>query len=154
MCRKVWSPPDSNPAGRHCSSFTTLRLSLLRPRRKKAARNAPKCHYSRLCRAGVFVPMVARPIQGMSEVPITHKAVGIRLPRLWFGAITSLTQPLWISQNRCPPILPLCTWWGWVAAACDVPCIRPIASMFHLYHLHLHLHLHLTRSFALWLTRI
>jgi hypothetical protein len=52
-----------------------------------AARNAPKCHSSRLCRAGVFVPVVARPIQDMSAVSITHKTVGIGLPRLRCGAI-------------------------------------------------------------------
>jgi hypothetical protein len=60
---------------------------MLRPGGKKAARNAPKCHYSRLYCAGVFVPVVAQPIQNMSPVPITHKKVGIRLPRLWCGAI-------------------------------------------------------------------
>ena len=42
--------------------FTTLRLSMLRPGRKKAARNAPKCHYSSLYRAGVVGPVVAKPI--------------------------------------------------------------------------------------------
>jgi len=75
------------PAASHCSSFITLRVSVLRPGRKKAARNAPKWHYSRLCRAGIVVPVVARPIQDMSEVSITDKTVGIRLPRLWCGAI-------------------------------------------------------------------
>jgi hypothetical protein len=75
-------------AGRQCSSFITLRLSsVLRPGRKKAARNAPKCHSSCLCRAGVFVFVVARQIQDMSEVSITHTTVGICLPRLWCGAI-------------------------------------------------------------------
>jgi hypothetical protein len=73
--------------GRLCSWFTTLRLSVLRPGRKKAARNAPKCHYSSLYRAGVFRPVVAKPIQDMSAVSIAHKTVGIRLPRLWRGAI-------------------------------------------------------------------
>jgi hypothetical protein len=31
--------------------------------------------------------MVAQPIQDMSAVSITHKTVGVRLPRLWCGAI-------------------------------------------------------------------
>ena len=53
---------------------------------KKAARNAPKCRASRLCRAGVFVPVVAKPIQDTSEVSIPIKTVGIRLSRLWCGA--------------------------------------------------------------------
>ena len=47
----------------------------------------PKRHSSRLCRAGVFVFVVAQPVQDLSAVSITHKAVGIRLPRLWCGAI-------------------------------------------------------------------
>jgi hypothetical protein len=55
--------------------------------RKKAARTAPKCHYSRLYRAGVFVPVVAQPIQDLSQVSIAHKTVVIDLPRLWCGAI-------------------------------------------------------------------
>jgi hypothetical protein len=33
----------------------------------------------------VFV--VAQPIQDLSAVSITHQTVGIRLPRLWCGAI-------------------------------------------------------------------
>ena len=78
---------NGGAGGRRCSSFTTLRLSMLRPGRKKAARNAPKCHYSRLYRAGGIVRVVAQPIQDMSAVSITHKTVGIRLPRLWCGAI-------------------------------------------------------------------
>ena len=53
--------------------------------RKKAC-NAPKRHSSHLYRAGLFVPVVARPIQNMSQVSITHKTMGIRLPRLWCGA--------------------------------------------------------------------
>src|SRR5262245_34804812 len=53
----------------------------------KAARNAPKCHYSRLYRAGVFVSVVAQPIQDMSAVSVTYKTVGNRLPRLRCGAI-------------------------------------------------------------------
>jgi hypothetical protein len=56
---------------------------VLRPGGKKAARNAPKCHYSRLYCAGVFVPVVAQPIQDLSAVSITHKTMGIGLPRLW-----------------------------------------------------------------------
>src|SRR5215510_1852305 len=74
------------PAGRHTSSFTTLRLSVLRPGTKKTARNAPNPHSSRHRRAGVFVPLVAQPIQDMSAVSITAKAVGIGLPRLRGGA--------------------------------------------------------------------
>jgi len=77
-----------SPAARHCSSFIIpLKLFVLRP--GKAARNAPKRHPSRLYRAGVCVPVVARPIQDMSEVSITDKTVGVRLPRLWCGAIES-----------------------------------------------------------------
>ena len=34
----------------------------------------------------VFVLVVAQPIQDMSEVSITHKTVGIHLPRLWCRA--------------------------------------------------------------------
>jgi hypothetical protein len=49
---------------------------------KKAARNDPECHYSRLYRAGVFVPVVAQQVQDMSALSITHKTVGVRLPRL------------------------------------------------------------------------
>jgi hypothetical protein len=52
---------------------------VLRPGRKQAARNAPKCHYSSFYRAGVFVPLVAQPIQDLSAVSITHKTVGIDL---------------------------------------------------------------------------
>src|SRR5262249_49189551 len=69
------------PAGCHCSSLTTLRVSVLRPGGKKAARNAPKRHYSRLYRAGVFVSVVAHPIQDMSAVSLAHKTVGNCLPR-------------------------------------------------------------------------
>src|SRR5437016_1732410 len=75
------------PAGRRCSSFITLKFFVLRSGCTKAARNAPKCHYSRLNRARVFVFVMAQPIQVMSEVSITHKTVGIGLPRLWCGAI-------------------------------------------------------------------
>jgi hypothetical protein len=32
-------------------------------------------------------PVVAQPIQDLSAVSITHKTVGIRLPRLWCGAV-------------------------------------------------------------------
>jgi hypothetical protein len=35
---------------------------------EKAARNDPERHSSRLCRAGVFVPVVAQPIQDMSRI--------------------------------------------------------------------------------------
>jgi hypothetical protein len=77
----------ADAAGGHWSSFTPLNFSVLRPGWKKAARNAPKCHHSRLNRAGVFVPVVAQPIQDMSAVSIAHKTVGIRLPRLRCGAI-------------------------------------------------------------------
>src|SRR5262245_51509659 len=76
-----------SPAGRHRTSLITLRLSsVLRPGRKKAC-NARKRHSSRFCSVGVFVPVVAQPIQDMSAVSITHKTVGNRLPRLWCGAI-------------------------------------------------------------------
>jgi hypothetical protein len=76
------------PAGRHYSSFTTLRsLWCCGLAEKRWARNAPKRHSSHLYRAGVRVPVVAQSIQDMSTVSITHKAVGIRLPRLWCGAI-------------------------------------------------------------------
>ena len=68
---------ESRPCGRHCSSFTTLGLSVLRPRRKRA-RSAPKRHSSRLCRASVFLTVVAKPIQDMSEVSIPIKTVGNR----------------------------------------------------------------------------
>src|SRR5882724_1107578 len=54
---------------------------------KKVARNAPKHHSFHLYRPGLFVPVVAQPIQDMSEVSITHKTMGIRLPHLWCGAI-------------------------------------------------------------------
>jgi hypothetical protein len=69
---------ESALSGRHCSSFTPLNFSVLRPGGKKASRNAPKCHSFCLCRAGVSVFVVARPIQDMSAVSITHKTVGIR----------------------------------------------------------------------------
>jgi hypothetical protein len=46
------------------------------------ARSVPKRHYSRLYRAGVFVFVVAQPIQDLSAVSITDKTVGIGLPRL------------------------------------------------------------------------
>jgi hypothetical protein len=93
LCR-MWLPAHLDtsarqkvgPADWHCSSFITLKLSVLRPGSRKTARNVPKCHSSCLCRAGVFVPVVARPIQDMSEVSITHKTMGIRLPRLRRGA--------------------------------------------------------------------
>jgi len=35
---------------------------VLRPGRKKAARNAPKRHSSRFCRADIFLFVVAQPI--------------------------------------------------------------------------------------------
>jgi hypothetical protein len=76
------------------SSSITLRLSVLRPGRKAAARDDPKCHYSRLYRAGIFVLVVAQPIQDMSEVPIANKTVGIRLPRLRYGAIGWRIDPI------------------------------------------------------------
>ena len=75
------------PAGCHCSSFTTLRLSVLRPGRKKAARNAPKSHYYRFYHVGVFAAVVAQPIQDMSAMSITHKTVGGGLPCLRCGAV-------------------------------------------------------------------
>jgi hypothetical protein len=73
---------------------------VLWPGRKKAARNAPKCHYSRLYRAGVFVPVVAQPIQDMSAVSITPKTVGVRLPRLWCGAGGLVCPVVRITQKR------------------------------------------------------
>ena len=71
-----------SPAGRHRSSFVPLRLSVL----DLAARNAPKCHHSRLYRASIFVSVVAEPIQDLSAVSITDETVGIGLPRLRYGA--------------------------------------------------------------------
>jgi hypothetical protein len=35
------------------------------------------------CYGCFFVLVVAKPIQDLSAVSITHKTVGIRLPRLW-----------------------------------------------------------------------
>ena len=64
-----------------------IKSVVLRPGGKKVARNAPKHNSSHLYRAGVFVPVVARPIQDMSEVSITDKTVGVRLPRLRCRAI-------------------------------------------------------------------
>jgi len=32
---------------------------------------------------GIFLFVMAQPIQNMSAVSITHKTLGIRLPRLW-----------------------------------------------------------------------
>src|SRR5215467_717581 len=49
----------ASPAGRHYSSFIPLDHFVLRPGRKKVARNAPKRHSSCLCCAGVFVFVVA-----------------------------------------------------------------------------------------------
>ena len=69
---------------------------------KKAARNAPKRHYSRLYRANI-VPLVAHPIQDMSEVSITHKTMGIRLPRLWCGAVGSRTKRPLTESNLLLP---------------------------------------------------
>jgi hypothetical protein len=86
--------------------------------RKKVARNAPKRHSSHLYRASLFVPVVAQPIQDMSEVSITHKTMGIRLPRLRCGAIGLVCfGPADHPRRVSSPILPLCTLWGWVAAA-------------------------------------
>jgi hypothetical protein len=47
------------------------------------ARNAPKRHSSRFCRANIFLFVVAEPIQDLSALSITDKTVGIRLPGLW-----------------------------------------------------------------------
>jgi hypothetical protein len=60
---------------------------VLLPGRKKAARNDPERHSSRLCGAGVFVPVVAQPIQDLPSVSIAHQTVGIGLPRLRCGAV-------------------------------------------------------------------
>ena len=66
---------------RRFSLYITLRfLSSAAVSRKGAARNDSKCLYSHLYCTGIFVPMVAQPIQDMSEVRIAHKAVGVRLP--------------------------------------------------------------------------
>ena len=62
------------PAGHHTSWFTTLGL-LCCGLAGKAARNAPKCHYSCLHRASVFVSVVAHPIQDMSALSITVSVV-------------------------------------------------------------------------------
>jgi hypothetical protein len=86
---------------------------VLRP--EKAARNAPKCHYSRLNCGGAFVRrMVAQPIQDLSAV--THKTVGIRLPCLRCGAIG--LSVLRSTKTGVFFILPLCIWRG-VAAGVD-----------------------------------
>ena len=67
-----------SPAGRHCPSFITLRISCA-PDKKKAARNDPKYHYYRPYRAGVFASMVAwRSRSKTCRSSITHKTVGIR----------------------------------------------------------------------------
>src|SRR5262249_51628261 len=55
------------PAGCHTSSFITLD-SRCCGLAGKAARNAPKRHSSRLRNTGVFVSVVAHPIQDMSAV--------------------------------------------------------------------------------------
>jgi hypothetical protein len=67
--------------------LVVIALRLFCVRDLKKARNASKRHYSRLYRAGVFVFVVPQPIQDMSAVSITHKTLGIRLPRLWCGTI-------------------------------------------------------------------
>ena len=51
--------------------------------REKGGSQCSKLHSSRLCRAGLFVHVVAQPIQDMSAVSITYKTLGIGLPRLW-----------------------------------------------------------------------
>jgi len=50
---------------------------------REAARNASKTDYYQLNCAGIFVFVVAKPIQNLSALSITDKTVGIRLPRLW-----------------------------------------------------------------------
>jgi hypothetical protein len=88
----------------------------LRPGEKKAARNAPKCHCSSFYRAGVVVFVVAQPIQDLSAVSITHKTVGIRLPRLRCGAIRWFVPALQIIQNSClldsPFVMVVVGGWG------------------------------------------
>jgi hypothetical protein len=81
---RVWLPArlagrarqKVGPAVRCWSSFIPLRL-----------RNVPKYRYSRLHGTGLFVFVVAEPIQDLSAVSITDKTVGIGLPRLRYGAI-------------------------------------------------------------------
>jgi hypothetical protein len=71
-----------------------------------AARNVPKRRCSRLHRARIVVPLVAQPIQDLSAVSITHKTVGVRLPRLRCGA--GLVWPGPTDQpNGCPLLSPL-----------------------------------------------
>jgi len=114
-----------SPAGRHCSSFITLKLFVFRSGRIKAVRNDPKCQYSRLYRAGVCVPVVAQPIQDMSALSITHKTVGIGLPRLRCGAIGLVSSGLRITQNGCLLHSSLCTWWwGVVGGVAEFSSLR------------------------------
>jgi hypothetical protein len=80
------------------------------------ARNVPKSSYSRLHSAGIVVFVVAQPIQNMSAVSITHKTLGIRLPRLWCGAGLVWPGPT-DHPNRCHLLSPSCTWRGWAAVA-------------------------------------
>src|SRR5262245_17940299 len=74
---------EVDPAGWHGSSFIPLRLFYC----ALAARNAPKADYCRLSCTNVFACVVAHSIQDLSELPITYKTGGIRLPRLRYGAI-------------------------------------------------------------------
>ena len=57
----------------------------------KGSCNAQNNHRSRPHRPDVVIPVVAQPIQDLSAVSITHKTVGIALPRLWCGAIGAIT---------------------------------------------------------------
>ena len=83
---------------------------LLRPGRKKVARNAPKRHSSRLRRAGVFAAVVAQPMEDLSAVSITDKTVGIRLSRLRRGAEV-VPGPAGHPNDGLLYSF-LCTWWG------------------------------------------
>jgi hypothetical protein len=76
------------------------------------SRNVPKRHYYRLYRAGVVISVVAQQIQDMSAMSITHKTVGIGLPRLWCGTIALHCSVPADHQKRCLLRSPFCTWRG------------------------------------------
>jgi hypothetical protein len=87
----------------------------------KAARNAPKCHYSRLRRARVVVPMVAHPIQDLSPVSITYETVGNRLPRLWCAAISV--------ANKAPDKIPSGTQLDILSFLLESNLLLPLVTM-------------------------
>jgi hypothetical protein len=98
--RGYWCEAESRPCG----------LALLVVHRVKTlwlrlVRNDRKRHYPR-CRPGVFVFVVAQQVQDMSAVSIAHKTLGIRLPRLWCGAVGWRTK---LSINRTGPKLDVLT---------------------------------------------